>query len=112
MIRHIRRTATVVTSAALTLAVYASPALAAGTDPNTQALERVIGNLRTWIIVILASVATLFATVAGLRYLTAGGDPAEVEKAKSGLKNALVGYSLAVLAPVLLGIVQSIVGKG
>ena len=52
----------------------------------------------------------LFLTVGGLRYLMAGGDPSEVERAKSALKSAAVGYALAILAPVLLGVVKGIVG--
>jgi hypothetical protein len=39
--------------------------------------------------------------LAGLYYATAGGDPAQVDKAKGAFKNALVGYGLAVLSPGL-----------
>ena len=73
-------------------------------------LPTVIGNLQTWIMGILAAVATLFLVLAGVYYATAGGDPQQVDKAKGALKNALVGYGLAVLAPVLLQVVKGIVG--
>ncbi|MGQ5261041.1 pilin [Micromonospora sp. ZYX-F-536] len=73
-------------------------------------LPVVIGNLQTWLMGILAALATLFLVLAGLYWATAGGDPVQVDKAKGALKNALVGYGLAVLAPVLLDIVQGIVG--
>ena len=112
MFRFVRRVVAVASAAALTVVWYAVPAVAAGTDPNTKALETVIDNLRTWIIIVLAGVATLFATIGGVRYLLAGGDPAEVEKAKAAIKSALIGYAVAILAPILLGIIQSIVGKG
>jgi hypothetical protein len=46
----------------------------------------------------------------GVKYLAAGGDPSEVERAKGSLKNAGIGYALAVLAPLLLRILQSILG--
>jgi Type IV secretion system pilin len=59
---------------------------------------------------ILAAVATLFLVLAGVYWATAGGDPAQVDKAKGTLKNALVGYGLAVLAPILLQVVKGIVG--
>jgi Type IV secretion system pilin len=59
---------------------------------------------------ILAAIATLFLVLAGVYWATAGGDPAQVERAKGALKNALVGYGLAVLAPILLQVVQGIVG--
>ncbi len=94
-------------SLALPAAAYADtgvPVLAANSLPV------VIDNLRLWLVGILAAVATLFLVLAGVYWATAGGDPAQVERAKSALRNALVGYGLAVLAPVLLQIVQGIVG--
>jgi hypothetical protein len=73
-------------------------------------LPTVIANLQAWVMGILAAVATLFLVLAGVYYATAGGDPAQVDKAKGAFKNALVGYGLAVLAPVFLSIVKGIVG--
>lgn len=108
--------------AALILAVSAAAMLfsathsPAATSTNTSAvlasatLPQVISNLRAWIVGILAGVATLFLTIGGLRYVMAGGDPAEVEKAKGALKSATFGYGLAVLAPALVSILQHIVG--
>jgi hypothetical protein len=96
------------TASAVAVAVPASAA-----DPQLLAansLPVIIGNITAWIVGLLIGVATLFLTAGGLRYLAAGGDPAEVEKAKSALKSALVGYALAVLAPVLLAIVQGWIG--
>src|SRR5215467_4993827 len=101
--------ATIATSAATTIAVYAAPVMAA-TDPNTAKLNTIITNLTAWIVGILAGVATLFLTVGGLRYLSAGGDPAEVEKAKTALKSAAIGYGLAILAPVIVTVLRSLVG--
>ena len=54
------------------------PAFAAGGSPT---LNGVISNLTNWIVGILAGVATLFLTIGGLHYLTAGDDPGQVEKA-------------------------------
>ena len=73
-------------------------------------LPEVITGLQAWIMGILAAVATLFLVLAGVYYATAGGDPAQVDKAKGAFKNALIGYGLAVLAPVLLEVVKGIVG--
>ena len=73
-------------------------------------LPQVVANLQDWIMGILAAVATLFLVLAGVYWATAGGDPAQVDKAKGALKNALVGYGLAVLAPILLQVVRGIVG--
>ena len=89
------------------------PAAAFAAEPSVVAaksLPAVIAGLQAWIMGILAAVATLYLVLAGVYYATAGGDPSQVEKAKSALKNALVGYGLAVLAPVLLSVVKGIVG--
>jgi hypothetical protein len=78
--------------------------------PPPKSLPAVIHDLQTWVMGILAAVATLYLVLAGVYYATAGGDPTAVERAKAALKSALVGYALAVLAPVLLQVVRGIVG--
>jgi hypothetical protein len=80
------------------------PAWAAATIPQ------VITNLTNTIVGLLAGLATLFLTFGGLRYLMAGGDPGEVESAKRALKAAAIGYGLAILAPVLVTVLKTIVG--
>ncbi|OLE20091.1 MAG: hypothetical protein AUG49_26105 [Catenulispora sp. 13_1_20CM_3_70_7] len=72
-------------------------------------IPTVVGNLRNWLIGILAAVATLFLTLGGVRYVISGGNPGEIEKAKSAFKAAAVGYCLAVLAPIFMTILQSLV---
>jgi hypothetical protein len=75
-------------------------------------IPTVITNLRNWIVGLLTGLATLFLTFGGLRYLMAGGDPGEVEAAKRALKAAATGYGLAILAPVIVTVLQGIVGAG
>lgn len=99
--------ATVVTTAVVLL-VASPPAFAVGGAPPS--LTGVIDNLRNWLVGLLAALATLFLTIGGLRYLTAGGDPGQVEKAKTALKSAAIGYVLAALAPLLVSILASVVG--
>jgi len=108
--RNISRLLFLLTATAAAVAVSV-PADAAGTQIEAaNSLPVIISNITTWIVGLLIGVATLFLTIGGLRYLAAGGDPAEVEKAKSALKSALIGYALAVLAPVLLAVVQGWIG--
>ena len=73
-------------------------------------LPQVIDNITGWVMGILAAVATMFLTIGGLRYMAAGGDPAQLEQAKSNFKSALIGNALAVLSPVIFKILQSILG--
>jgi hypothetical protein len=73
-------------------------------------LSGVISNLTTWLVGFLVGLATLFLTYGAVLYMTAAGDPGAVEKAKNCLKSAAFGYALAVLAPVLVAALKSIVG--
>ena len=86
----------------------AAPAVAQAADPT---LGQVIDRLRNVLVGLLVGLATLFLTVGGLRYLFAGGDPGQVEKAKVTLRSAAIGYGLAVLAPVLVRLLRYVVGS-
>ncbi|MBH0777680.1 pilin [Nocardia bovistercoris] len=113
-----RRWARLFATAWVLLAVLALTAGSASAAPPpgpsvlalASSLEQVLDNLRNWLIGILAGLATVCLTVAGARYLIGGGDPAEMEKAKTALRAACVGYALAMLAPVVVAVLKSIVG--
>ncbi|MYW97985.1 hypothetical protein G3I59_47130 [Amycolatopsis rubida] len=73
-------------------------------------LDQVVDNLRNFLIGLLVGLATLFLTIGGVRYLAADGDAGEVERAKKSLRNAAIGYGLAMLAPVIVSVLKSLVG--
>lgn len=104
--RRIRYLVIVPTITAALVAAAASPAYAA----DAPTLANVINNLRNWVVGLLAALATLFLTIGGIRYMLAGGDPGQIERAKSSLRSAAIGYALAALAPILVQIIQSVVG--
>ncbi|MEU5994971.1 pilin [Spirillospora sp. NPDC047418] len=79
--------------------------------PDNARLQQVISNLRNVIVGLLVALATLFATIGGVRYLLAGGDPGEAEAGKRTLRNAAIGYGIAALAPVLVEVLKYIVGS-
>lgn len=87
------------------VALVVCPAALAATD-----LNQVISNLRAWLTGLLAAAATLFLLIGGVRYIFAAGDPGMHEKAKGAIRNAIVGYALALLAPALTAIVQQLFG--
>jgi hypothetical protein len=87
------------------VALVVCPAALAAAD-----LNQVISNLSTWITGLLAALATLLLMIGGVRYILAAGDPGQHEKAKGAIRTALMGYALALLAPVLTGIVQQLFG--
>jgi hypothetical protein len=73
-------------------------------------LTTVVDKTQGWVTGIVFALATLFLTIGGVKYLVAGGNPRLVEEAKQSIRSALAGYVLAVLAPILAGIVKSVVG--
>jgi hypothetical protein len=102
-------------AATVSTVVLAVPgrAWAAPDDPRLLAvndLPTVIANLQGWIVGILAAVATLFLVIGFARYMTAGGDPSETERAKGAFKAAAIGYAGALLAPWLMSQLQNILG--
>ena len=99
--------AVVFVAAAGVLLAGEAPAAAQAAPPT---IGGVIDSLTRWLVGILASLATLFLTIGGIHYMTARGDPSMVERAKTALKSAAVGYALAALAPVLVDILKSVVG--
>jgi hypothetical protein len=95
-----------------TLNALSNLVIAAAVQPLAapKTIPQVIDGITGWIMGIIAIVATMFLVIGGLRYMAAGGDPAQVEQAKGNFKSALIGYALAVLSPVVLHALQGILG--
>lgn len=108
--RFVSRKFLVTVVGALAIVALAATPAAAAPETGSQ-LSSVIDGLRIWIVGLLAGLATLFLTIGGVRYMLAGGDPMQVERAKSALRSAAVGYALAALSPVLVDILRSVVGS-
>lgn len=116
MRRRITTALAILITTAASMAAGPLPATAAPTSAmivavaNATSLNQVITNITIWLGSLLGGLATLLATIGGVRYLVANGDPGEVIKAKETLKYAAVGYGVAVLAPLLLTILKGFVG--
>jgi len=68
----------------------------------------VIGKIVTWLLGFVGALAVLMIIVAGIMYLTSGGDEGRVEKAKQWLIYAIVGLIVALLGWVIVNSVISI----
>ncbi|MFI6321580.1 RNA polymerase sigma factor [Nonomuraea sp. NPDC050556] len=108
--RHLIHIAVVAALVIIYVAAEAIGVFAATAAGGPADLNAVFDNLRNWLIGLLAALATLMLTIGGLRYLVAGGDPGEVQKAKTALKAAAFGYALAILAPLFVTALKSVVG--
>lgn len=102
-----RRVALIATAASVLIITTATAAWAEGEPPS---LGKVVDNARLWVMGMLAGLATLYFVIGAARYVMAGGDPGQVERAKQTLKSAMAGYALALLAPVVLAVLRGIVG--
>src|SRR5947209_6406340 len=69
-------------------------------------IGEVISNIQNWVLGFLVGLATLFLTVGGARYIAAGGDPGQVEKAKTAFRSAAFGYCLAAASPLVMSILK------
>lgn len=99
-----------VTALALVLSVSVSHAASTNVLALAGSVDQVLTNVRNWVMGILAGLATVFLSIGGVRYVMGGGDPGEIEKAKTAFKAAGIGYGLAALAPLIVTVLQGIVG--
>lgn len=107
-----RALAVLITTAVMTgtETLSAAAATLAAAQTGTAKLDAVMGNITAWLTGLAGGLATMLAAVGGVRYMIAAGDPGEILKAKEALKYAAIGYSVAILAPVLYEILKSLVG--
>ena len=104
------RLAVLVGVCGLVLLGSARPAHAAMLLALPDSVNALLSNIRNWVMGILAALATVFFTIGGVRYVLAGGDPGEVERAKAAFRSAAWGYTLAALAPLVVQVLAAIIG--
>jgi hypothetical protein len=70
--------------------------------PQGAANSANLQNILQIVFAILAALSVLFIVIAGLRFITAQGNPQEVGKAKSTIVYALIGLLVALLAEAIV----------
>lgn len=73
----------------------------------TNAINQLFGNLLTTGSTVAAVVAAFFVMWSGFQYMTAGGNPRQMESAKQAFFNALAGLALVLGARVVAGMIVS-----
>jgi len=68
-----------------------------------------IDQITTYIFTGLLCLAAIFLIVAGYFYITAGGDPEKIKKAREMLINALIGLAVGLAAKGLIAVIQSFI---
>nr|WP_218909027.1 hypothetical protein [Nocardiopsis sinuspersici] len=92
--------------------VWAEEATAESAEETTSELRQVVNRIRMVIIALASALGTLFLTIAAVRWLAANGEPGQIDGAKRALTGTAVGYGIAVLATVLMDIVEWVVSVG
>ena len=90
--------------------IYASNASSVeyGNTDNRSILST-IALIINWILGLLAALAVLVIIVAGIMYITSGGDEGKVETAKNWIMYAIIGLIIALLGYVIVYSVSGIV---
>jgi hypothetical protein len=55
--------------------------------------------------------SVFFILLGGFQYMAAGGNPMAMERAKSALRNAAIGFAIILLAKTLSQLLQSSIGS-
>jgi len=92
--------------AAIVLAQPTAPTLIGG----GQDLIDLINKIGNWVFALVLAVAAVFLIVAGFMFVTAGGNPENVNKARGMLINALIGVAVALGARGLVAVVSTVLG--
>jgi len=76
-----------------------------GSQVPTKSLPVVVGEIISVVLGFLGVVLVLIIIYAGFLYMTAGGNPEKVDKAKSWIINAIIGLIIILLAYSITGFV-------
>lgn len=78
-----------------------------GRDNGQSKIEKFAGDIVNILSIVAGIIAVIMIIIAGIRYITSGGDSNAVGGAKTALIYALIGIAIAALAQVLVHFVLS-----
>ena len=73
-------------------------------------INTLFDNLLTIGLGVGAAVAAFFVMWGAFLYMSAAGSPHQMERGKAAIMNALVGFSIVLMAKVIAGMIQSSIG--
>jgi Type IV secretion system pilin len=74
-------------------------------------IVEILNRIRDMLMLVIGSLSLVMLTVGGIRYVAAGGDKDGVAGAKQTVKYALLGVGVAILAPVFIQVVKTVLGQ-
>lgn len=75
-------------------------------------VNEVINRAQVMVGAVVLGLATLLYSIAGLRMIFGGGDPAQVGPAREAIRNVSIGLLIVLAANVVVEVVQFIAGTG
>lgn len=90
--------------------VFGRTGIATGITQPAQFVE-IIQDLTDWLFIILLVISVIMIVLAGLQFITGGGDPTAVSQARTKLIWAAVGIGVALLARGLPAAVANLIGQ-
>lgn len=94
------------------MAVMAQLTQPAGTGLPTSSVTDIITNIMKWLLYLIGILGVIGFVIAGILYLTAGGDETRIGKAKSQMLYSIIGIVVALLGLIVLNAVMAILGGG
>ncbi len=87
------------------------PAVISLPNPLTsETFEDLVNTLINWLLVITGPIVVLFIVFAGAQIAFSGGSAEQVKKARDMIVYALIGYTVIIVAKVLVGVVRGLFG--
>lgn len=94
------------------IVLSASPAVAEPVQVAAEdSIDGVLSNIRNLIMGVAAGLATVMLSIGAVIRMMATGDPGEIERSNRAFKSAGWGYGIAALAPLIVSLLQGIVGE-
>jgi hypothetical protein len=81
------------------------------TNPlDAESFEELIASVINWLLAIVGSIVLLFIIIAGIMYMTAAGDEAQLTRAKKMLFYTILGFAIILISYSLIKEIKDILG--
>jgi len=74
----------------------------AGPLDEAPPLSSIVANILWFMVTIIGSIAVLMIVIAGVMYMTSGGDQTRTDTAKSTIKYAIIGLIVAIISLIIV----------
>lgn len=79
---------------------------------SAQEVLQIVTRIVNWFFTFLMVVVVVMVIASGYIFVTGGGDPGKVTKARQILIYALIGFTVAMIARGIIALVSMVIGKG